>query len=249
MMKLRLTAEQIERVVDLRRQGNTYPEIRKETGMSLERISYYCKEAGLPMGRLTQWGRRESAFANLDDPEAAYWFGFVLADGCLSGNSLIVELAPKDVAHVESLRSWLSPSSSIGRGAYDEPTRLVVTSSQIASDLRRHGIQGAKSYADSQPIPDSVKESPRFWRGVFDGDGSISIDHKPCARLCGHRDVVEGFREWLISLGITPWEVTPNKSIWQTGGGGSTGAAILDALQYGEGPSLARKLALARAYA
>jgi hypothetical protein len=148
----------------------------------------------------------------VDSEPAAYWLGFILADGTVRlvpHRSLRVVLQPLDADHVAQLERDLGGSRSpvpmgAGVGLTWYPRRLV----DALYDL---GVRPAKSLkADLRPPVVRADLRRHFWRGVFDGDGMLTAQRKPGATrpeyrlsLCGSRPVVVGFLDWAVeSAGV-----------------------------------------------
>jgi hypothetical protein len=56
--------------------------------------------------RKTEYDNKIEKLLN-DDLEAFYWMGFILADGCFSGNYLILALSANDNAHLEKFANFI----------------------------------------------------------------------------------------------------------------------------------------------
>jgi len=133
-------------------------------------------------------------------PEAAYWAGFLLADGGVragsrsGGATLAVSLQTRDRAHLASLRDFLCPSAQITSGHEGRAVRLQVYGQEIVLALARFGIVPRKTYLDVMPLLHIAEEVP-FIRGYFDGDGCVGI-YKTQGRPYPHWILVGGQR-WL----------------------------------------------------
>ena len=200
--------------------------------------------------------------------EAAYWIGFLMADGCVSipgrGSPRVsVLLAKKDEGHLEKLRKFLwsnhpirtqpvPPSDFCGRPR--EAVSLHVHSSQIAADLARYGVVPRKTLTAEAFHLDHCRH---FWRGVIDGDGTVGVvtSRYTAKRKCylyiyislvGSKRLVEQFRDYAKSLApqlkARPY---PVKTVWVFRATGSI-AYHLVRLMYREATiSLSRKQKIA----
>lgn len=115
----------------------------------------------------------DGAFSRLT-PEAAYWIGFILADGSVRNNRLSVHLHLQDVEHLKKVKFFLKSNHKITKNEHNEDCTITFSSEQLIKDLKNYGIVENKSsklfYSlnlDLKPFID------HFIRGVFDGDGSI----------------------------------------------------------------------------
>ena len=61
----------------------------------------------------------EQAFSKLT-PEAAYWVGFLMADGSIVGRSVGIALALKDAGHLELFRAFMGSKVATQLRQYDQ---------------------------------------------------------------------------------------------------------------------------------
>lgn len=119
-------------------------------------------------------------FKEIDTPEKAYWFGFLMADGCVYKGSggksyrLQINLQGKDIGHLEKFQKSIGSSYKIQEKKYKEynVAILKINSTVMCKDLMRHGLIERKSIICQ--YPKSIKHHSDFIRGYFDGDGCIT---------------------------------------------------------------------------
>ena len=141
----------------------------------------------------------ESAFEILSS-EAAYWIGFLLADGWVRDASktpmLVVEIKGEDREHLEKLAQFIGFPGPI-RQTYREDGRVSsavhVSSNIICRDLALWGIVPRKT--SITVVPPTLRNSKDFWRGLIDGDGWVSIRRRgDCmVGVCGTESVCQDF--------------------------------------------------------
>lgn len=217
-------------------------------------------------GRPRTRSLNHAAFSIVTD-ESAYWMGFLFADGCIADYGdgqpqIILDLAIIDQLHVEKFRTFLSSTHAISIVSHKSRIlngKTVVAgynaafrcrSSQIVSDLRRHGM-GHKN-KDRRPL-NGLEHSINFWRGAIDGDGTVTVvkdtkGHRyPFIMLCGHMPIISSFQEFLKSRGIVA-NITHQKRgnifairIW-----GTVATRLIHMLYANATTALARKLSSAR---
>lgn len=140
---------------------------------------------------------RHDAFDILT-PEACYWIGFILADGCVSATidktpRIMIRLHQDDAYHLERFLRWLGSSNSVTKGDVEtfgslrRYCSIAVSSRRLSSRLAELGIVESKH---GRYVIPSLSESPDFWRGAVDGDGSISATGKGLY-LSGSKGVVD----------------------------------------------------------
>ena len=107
-------------------------------------------------------GQRDHAFDEFT-PEAAYWVGFLFADGCVftrAGHQPVISvgIAARDHSQLVKLKAFLGSSNSISLVKGKHPScRLWVTSAALASRLIAAGRY-------SGPIDPKLVGSRHFWR-------------------------------------------------------------------------------------
>jgi Homeodomain-like domain len=200
-------------------------------------------------------------FDQIDTPEKAYWLGFIAADGCVTGfesgnRRLQIKLARKDRDHLVLLHKALKASrpirdtEEVTLGERRPYSVLAVYSPQIADALVRCGITPRKSHT-LQPWDGPAALMPHYWRGLVDGDGSITInDSGVFLSFVGSEAVVRGFRAWaggVCGTASAARHVTTGAAdYWVIQVGGTVRILRLLAALYDDAPvALARKKALA----
>ena len=120
-------------------------------------------------------------FENIDDENKAYWLGFLTADGSIGnsrgGLSIEVTLKEDDKSHLikfcNSIDFYREPK--IYKTNYGTNCARVIFNSEImVNSLNKLGLYKDKSFSAT---PQTLKEELQrhYWRGLIDGDGSITI--------------------------------------------------------------------------
>lgn len=151
------------------------------------------------------------AFDSIDNEHAAYWLGFIYADGNTHNRSLNVTLKQSDGHHLEKLKTFLQSEAIIksylgnsSNGKKYPQANITITDRHLVEQLQALGI------STGRPIPEhtfSQISDPLFhhWlRGFFDGDGSA---HKsPAISFCGNFRLMELVRAKLANcIGSNPY--------------------------------------------
>ncbi len=114
---------------------------------------------------------------NILTTETCYWIGFITADGSLYHENnvkyLTLELKIDDKSHLEKFKNFLQCSYPIKEVKNGKSTKIKITSTQIYDTLISYGICERKSYIDFNINNEILLNSPDFWRGMIDGDGSV----------------------------------------------------------------------------
>lgn len=205
----------------------------------------------LPGGRegSRRYTLNASCFDEITTEEQAYWLGFITADGGIieSGRTyaLRVELAEADADHIRLLTAALGsnkpPWTRTGLiGVSLDSWRLVERLGQL-------GLKPRKS-ATVEPWSGPADLMPHYWRGLFDGDGSIyKVGTRTdwCLNICGSRPCVEGFADWakpITGSTASPRQVRKDTPCWEWAvTGGRKPQLLADALYGSESVALDRK--------
>jgi hypothetical protein len=198
-----------------------------------------------------KYSLKHDYFDNIVSSEQAYWLGFIVADGCVidskKTHALRVELAEKDRGHVRLLADSLGSDKPLQqhRGCVS----ISLDSWCLVESLGRLGVTPRKS-ASVRPWDGPANLMPHFWRGLFDGDGSICRSRNYWQMgICGSADCVYGFAQWARTVCASrakPIPVKPGSSCWQWIVAGSTMPRLLAKALYTPGDvALERKRVLA----
>lgn len=159
----------------------------------------------------------ESFFSNVNTEEKAYWLGFLFADGGVWGNKISLNLQAQDRLHVVKFLAALGatylPRERLAPAKPGWSERLqygtTLSSAQMTKDLARYNIIPRKSLIAVPPtLPLDLQR--HFWRGVIDGDGSIS----EIVKLCGSRETCEQFCVWIEKNEMPLPRFVPRGKIW-----------------------------------
>ena len=118
-------------------------------------------------------------FDNIDNPEKAYWLGFIVADGYLNDdkNMLRIKLGDKDKSHLEKFIKFLEGDLSMLKSEIHNTTGntqwyVSTYAPQIHDALKNLNVEQGKSGKEKIP-PIKEKYYRDFIRGLWDGDGFI----------------------------------------------------------------------------
>ena len=257
--KVAVSPADLKRIPVLYRSGMDAPQIGRTVGCSTSMVYYVLDQAGLE--RRGRGCDNSAYFDQIDTPSKAYWLGFISADGCVTGfNSgnprLVIKLARKDREHLTILHKELQANHPVrdhdefSLGKSRPCSSLAVYSPVLVAGLVSQGIVARKT--DSlQPWTGAAHLMPHYWRGLIDGDGSITINDKGVyVSFTGSEALVRGFLAWAhetCGTNSQPRQGTAgNGHYWTTQIGGTVRVLRLLAALYDDAPTaLTRKKALA----
>lgn len=155
----------------------------------------------------------ESVFKDINR-DSLYWAGLLGADGNVCKNTISLYLHKNDEKLLYDFQSFLKTDIKVAEKKKSKCSFLSFTRKEVAEDLVKFGIVPNKSLTYSPP--DFCADSPDFWRGAIDGDGSISVV-KGTLRLglCGSFDSMSLFLKWVKNNCETKCSVVKHSSIFR----------------------------------
>ena len=128
----------------------------------------------------------EHVYDTIDNQDKAYFLGLLMADGnsSSSGYCIRIDLQERDRELVEKFRRLFktnrpltfSPKKTTEGHMCQAQIGCAITNKHVAKSLAKWGIVPNKTFIASFPEDLDAQYYPHFIRGLFDGDGSLSID-------------------------------------------------------------------------
>lgn len=153
----------------------------------------------------------ENAFSDTSEPECAYFYGWLLTDGCLLktryGHNISIELSLKDIEVVKSLQSYIRNGNTVReRHRFDKRTGTTYSMCSfgfqygpITERLIAFGLSPRKS--TKEECPEHFLFNRDFWRGVLEGDGYLSkLDSCTKMQICGSKELCNQWFEYCKSV-------------------------------------------------
>jgi len=192
MRKLKeLTEEQELDILQKRKSGIKRKDIIEEYGISDRHYqNVIIKNGGELNKRVNKYSFNEDYFEKIDTEDKAYFLGFIVADGCVrksdKSNFMKIKLKCDDYKILEEFIKYTAYAGGVYYHKNKKYCELTLSGVKVVSDLNNLGIYQNKTMIVKYPnIPKELEH--HFMRGVFDGDGCISI-HK---RREGSRDTTD----------------------------------------------------------
>jgi hypothetical protein len=142
------------------------------------------------------------SFFSRYNEKSCYWAGFIMADGCIrkNRNTLLLHLQSKDLCHLISFVVALRSNHPIYFNKHDNAYSFQIDSKQIVADLKRNfAIVPHKTITATFPKNLPKRFYNHFIRGVFDGDGSVTVTSMPTLSLVGNRRLITRINEIICS--------------------------------------------------
>lgn len=176
MRKLKeLTEEQEYELFKRRETGELRKDLLNEYGISeREYKKIILKNGGELNKKVNKYSFNEDYFEKIDTEDKAYFLGFIVADG--SVNEVRLNISQKEPDILYEFEKFIKLKDGVRKHTKRNIHFLNLTSSKLITDLNNLGIYQNKTMIVKYPdIPKELEH--HFMRGVFDGDGCISI-HK-----------------------------------------------------------------------
>jgi hypothetical protein len=223
MARRKFNQEEIDAMIKMYQDGATYGMITASCEVSeggLLRVLHKHKLIGRGRSQTSKerCGRKwfwNFNFFNRQTPEAAYWAGFILADGSVvktaDGVRLSIELQSRDRHHLDTFCNHVGIDSIAIKDRWRMPNELVKSSRKSSyiclthHNLLEHllvwGVRPNKTYEPIKPQVDaSVLRD--FLRGWFDGDGNFVIGkRRESFQITGNKFMLDVYASALGNLG------------------------------------------------
>jgi transposase-like protein len=212
-----ISNEDIDQMKALYNTGESFEKIAQVYGVSwgVVRRRLIDTEIEIREGA-RRWSTNQHAFDDLSNEHAAYWHGFLYADGCTQDRHqsfLSLGLSPVDTEHIMKLRLFLQSDAPVTLLPPTHKTpngsaRVAFNGQHLVSRLQETGIVVGRGKIERviRYVPESMMH--HWLRGLFDGDGSAA--KKYCEIMfCGEVSLMEFVRRHLATYAQT----NPNLNI------------------------------------
>lgn len=200
------TDEEEKEIAELYLSGVSTREIAKRRGLSHHiSIVSALRRQGVEQRSAPERNRLYSlnpqAFDQIDNEQAAYFWGYLYADGSINKRTLTIGLARKDEVLLHRIKHFIQSEAPIkatqerlsSDGPLHQKSIVQITDRYLADRLREMGIMRDRLKPDLvfNQLP---RELTHHWiRGYFDGDGSAR--KSPSIAFVGQQRLLEWMRE------------------------------------------------------
>lgn len=172
-------------------------DLAKKYQVDVHTIYRILDEAGIKRQSGYHSKCNEHYFENISTPNQAYLLGFITADGAIVDDVLSIEVQAEDSDVLNFAKQEINPFATLTptRGCI----RVCFGAKQIGLDLKKYGVVQNKSKilknVPTDLIPDTLL--PYYFRGLIDGDGSISSDGR-VSIYSGSKDFIQDVQNILV---------------------------------------------------
>lgn len=174
-------------------------------------------------GDFRKYKTNHNYFSQIDNEHKAYWLGFIVADGCILDRKnrtkcLAIGLSYTDFWHLHKFLADLESNYPI-RVYKDNGLKYCdvrMTSDKLTNDLAKYGVVPRKSLISYYPaIPSEMDR--HFIRGLFDGDGCLSVSKNGKQKsfsIIGTTELVQSVKNIILNnLDITNTKLSKVKEV------------------------------------
>lgn len=180
------------------------------------------RRMGIPLEERTGRNRKyqfdEHFFESIDNEYKAYWLGFIAADGSINKYVLSFHLGIIDKDHLKKFIDDISGTQKVTELTRKNKGQFAVTnvSSKIMiTSLEKYSIIPHKSKT-LKPWNGESSLMRYYWRGVFDGDGSLCKTQTGewCMNCVGNQEMMNAFLRYAQEVCGTQTHVNPHGPSW-----------------------------------
>lgn len=172
-----LTKDEISEILQKRDDGIYEKDIIKDHNISQRQYYNILRDNGIVRRyKVQKYNFNEDYFEVIDSEDKAYFLGFIVADGSVNSITNVIQITQKDPDILYEFKKYIEYDGDLIKSKSRDVFDIKISSSKTKSDLLRLGIVSNKTMIVKYPMISESLQS-HFIRGVFDGDGCISIHH------------------------------------------------------------------------
>lgn len=216
-------------IFDAYTKGKSSVALKQEYGISPDTVLSIVKRLGGKTRTTKETSRKydfnHDYFETIDTEDKAYFLGLFLADGCVGKKEVILQLNLKDKQILQSFLKCIDGNNKIRYGQQktnfnftSNYCRISLRSDKMINDLNRLGLCSNKTYEMKNLPRIDQNLQKHFWRGVLDGDGSVSVSANKKyldTAICGHPITMVEFIKFLSQNRIKNSGIKPDHSIFR----------------------------------
>ena len=225
----RVTPKESEIMIEAYERGLSGKEAAAICGKATRTFYGVLRRAGKEARPIRKYSLDESFFDVIDSEEKAYWLGFISADGCVTKNSIVIEISDKDEEHLEKLLVSLKSNYNIYEREVEKSdgihryVSVSINSKKMVNSLYKLGVSERKSLTIKPPLDKLNGLDVHYWRGVFDGDGGMTFPRETQGKgagaisvyLVGSYDMVDSFSKFISNKIETKAQTRKHESIFR----------------------------------
>lgn len=182
-----LDEQEINRLVEMYENNISLREMERQTPYSRSALTRLLEDLGVKTTKGNHYRKyffNFDFFENINNELAAYWLGFMYADGCVlpqnkyGEQEFKIQIRSQDLELLEKFKQDIQSTYPIRYDNSKSNSQVIqsLRSQKTVDDLKKLGCVENKSLILTFPTLEQVPQEyiRHFIRGYFDGDGSIS---------------------------------------------------------------------------
>jgi hypothetical protein len=170
-----LSQEEVQEILENRLAKIPERETLLKFNISSRQYSNLLKQNGIKKKlKVFKYKFDEDYFENIDTEDKAYFLGFIIADGNVDSIFNTIQIIQKEPYILNEFKRYINYEGEVGKSRSRTTYHIKVSSFKMKQDLIKLGVVSNKTRIIKYPtIADNLQN--HFIRGVFDGDGCISL--------------------------------------------------------------------------
>lgn len=193
--------------------GKSQQELANEYSVSQTTISSFMKKHSLGALSKTRniglptYSHNKTLFDTISEKDC-WILGWILSDGCIVDNSIVFNLANKDLEVLIKIKDYFEYTGPIYEhktklnGKIHVGNKLKIRSHELVNKIINIGINKNKSLNEIYPkkiLDLDIGCNRQFIKGIFEGDGSIMDIKSPCFQIVGTKELLTDIQNILVS--------------------------------------------------
>ena len=191
----------IDDIINSYNNGERIPDIAKRYNVNPRTIYNYMEKNNIDRNYIyINKSLRRDYFKTIDSYDKAYFLGFMISDGCVTeDNNITMTLREEDSYILEVFRSKICNENPLYRNHNRNEATFHCKSAELRADLAKYGVVPRKSLYTY--IPNNIDKifMSHLLRGIFDGNGWISLSSHTLGYCAGNINIVISFRDIMVS--------------------------------------------------
>lgn len=230
--ELNLTDDEMKDICERYINGETTGQISKSYKICDRSVAKILKANNIMIKPAKRYSKikNHNYFENVDSIDKAYFLGWMISDGAIIESKtrnnrtkvVSLEIQNNDKYILELFAKSLDADPDVVK-VFNKRNHAHIrfASEKMANDLKKYGVVPRKSFITFLPILDDDL-MPHLIRGIFDGDGTITIDKQGCGHFAfyGSEKLCTQIREYLhMKIGLNKNKVSKSTCyhVWYGG--------------------------------
>lgn len=192
----------INDIIDDYKNGLRVVDISKKYGVCERTIYNYLDSANINRDHIYyNESLNRDYFEWIDSYDKAYFLGLLISDGYISNNTneISITLRNEDSYILEIFSQKIKNQNPLYKNPYRNESTIHFKSKRLKDQLSYFGVVNCKSLITYLPILIPESNMNHLLRGIFDGNGWISLNPHTIGFCAGNETIITQIRDYLIN--------------------------------------------------